>query len=660
MAFTESEIITRIFGKIRQTLIGAPRDVDDPRIFHKISLVALLAWIGLGADGLSSSSYGPDEAFRALGPHTYLLVFIAIATALTVFIISYAYSRIIEHFPHGGGGYIVATHTLGEKAGVVSGCALLVDYILTITVSIVSCADALFSYAPLHYHAYKIPFCALLIVVLILINLRGVKESVTMLAPIFVTFFVTHVVLIGYGILSHSAEFVPVAAEVHNSLRADLAAIGMWGVLAIFVKAYSMGAGTYTGIEAVSNGLQVMREPKVQTGKRTMALMASSLAFTAGGLLVCYMLLRVQPAAGKTMNAVLAESLFGRWRFGPALALVTLASEGALLFVGAQTGFIDGPRVMANMAIDSWFPHRFAALSERLSMQNGVLLMGAASLALLFYTRGNITMLVIMYSINVFLTFSLSETGMIRYFITHRKREKQWKQHISVHLTGLTLCLTILTIALIEKFTHGGWLTLVITLSLIVVCYRIRNHYQTVKHGVKQLDDLLMDIPTSKEAVTAPPDRKDMTAVLLVDGYNGMGMHCFLNIIRNFPKLYKNFVFVSVAVVDSGAFKGAEEIEKLKASIEDDLAKYAAMARKLGFPSIYRAEVGTEVVEAAYTQCSQLAKEFPRMTVFTGKVIFQKESVFQKFLHNETAYAIQRRLQWLGITTVVLPIRTQI
>jgi amino acid transporter len=661
MAFTESEFITKVLGKLRAVLIGGPRDVDDPKIFHKISLVALLAWIGLGADGLSSSSYGPDEAFRALGTHSYLLVFIAIATALTVFIISYAYSRIIEHFPHGGGGYIVATHTLGEKAGVVSGCALLVDYILTITVSIVSCGDALFSFMPLQYHIYKIPFCAVLILVLILLNLRGVKESVTLLAPIFIAFFATHLFLIGYGILSHTTQFVPIAIEVKDSLRADLTAIGMWGVLAIFMRAYSMGAGTYTGIEAVSNGLQVMREPKVQTGKRTMALMATSLAFTAGGLLICYMLLRVQPVAGKTMNAVLAEALFGGWKLGAALALVTLASEGALLFVGAQTGFIDGPRVMANMAIDSWFPHRFAALSERLSMQNGVLLMGVASLAILLYTRGSITMLVIMYSINVFMTFSLSLLGMIKYMIDHRQRQTRWLQHTVIFGIGLLLCLTILAIAVYEKFAVGGWVTLVITFCLVVFCYRVRNHYTTVKRGVRQLDDLLMDIPvTDKPQVTAAPDRKDMTAVLLVDGYNGMGMHCFLSIIRSFPKLYKNFIFISVAVVDSGAFKGAEELETLKASVEADLRRYTDMARRLGFPSDHRAEVGTEVVEAANDICAQLAREYPRMTVFTGKLIFQRESVFQKLLHNETAYAIQRRLQWLGITTVVLPIRTQV
>ena len=660
MAFTESEFLTRLWGKFKRTVIGGPKDIEDPHIFHKISLVALLAWIGLGADGLSSSSYGPEEAFRALGSHTYLLFFIAIATAVTVFIISYAYSKIIEHFPHGGGGYIVATHTLGQKAGVISGSALLIDYILTITVSIVSCSDAIFSFMPISYHIYKMPFCVLLIVVLVILNMRGIKESVTFLAPIFITFFATHLLLIGYGIISHLGDAGPIASEMQQSMRNDFTALGLWGILSIFFRAYSMGAGTYTGIEAVSNGLQVMREPKVQTGKRTMALMAGSLAFTAGGLLVCYMLLRVQAVEGKTLNAVLANALYGNWPLGKILALITIFSEGALLFVAAQTGFIDGPRVMANMAVDSWFPHRFASLSERLTMNNGVLLMGLASIAILFYTGGHITTLVIMYSINVFLTFSLSETGMIRYTFMHRNKWKSWKRQISVHITGLLLCLTILAIAVYEKFLQGGWLTLVITFLLIIICYRIHNHYNTVRKGVRKLDEMLLEIPTEGAPNMALPEKNKPTAVILVDGYNGYGVHLLLNTIRNFPRFYHNYIFASAAIVDTGSFKGAAEIDALKESTEESLKKYVDLARRFGLTSDYRMEVGTEAVETASLLCQQLAKEYYRTTVFTGKLIFQKESLFQRMLHNETAYAIQRRLQWEGITTVVLPIRTNL
>src|SRR5512135_3508147 len=140
-------------ARVRRALFGPPRDVEDPHVHHSISLVALLAWVGLGADGLSSSAYGPDEAFRALGSHGYLAVALALATGVTVLVISVAYAQIIKRFPFGGGGYVVASELLGSRVGVVSGAALLVDYVLTISVSIASSGDAIFSFLPIGTHA---------------------------------------------------------------------------------------------------------------------------------------------------------------------------------------------------------------------------------------------------------------------------------------------------------------------------------------------------------------------------------------------------------------------------------------------------------------------------------------------------------------------------
>jgi amino acid transporter len=646
------------FGKkLKRTLIGSPRNISDPSIFHKIALIPILAWIGLGADGLSSSSYGPEEAFRAIGSHTYLALPLALATALTVAVIAYSYSRIIEHFPHGGGGYVVATRTIGEKAGVISGSALLVDYMLTITVSIASCADALFSFLPLNYHKYKIPFAALVMIGLIILNLRGIKESVKMLAPIFITFIATHAILLGYGIFRHALEIGPIVEEFHGQFQSDLSGIGLLAILAIFLRAFSLGGGTYTGLEAVSNGLQIMREPKVHTGKRTMLYMSISLAAVAGGLLLCYLLLNVKPTTGRTMNAILAEQLFSGWPLGYTLALITILSEGALLIVGAQAGFIDGPRVMANMAIDYWFPRRFSSLSERLSMQNGVLMMGIASLILLFATHGSVSTLIVLYSINVFLTFSLSQFGMSRYFIKRRLTDKKWLQHLSVHVVGLIVCLTILIITIAVKFKEGGWITLLITSLIVVLCYIIRNHYSKVKKAMQEFDITLKDIPSVNAPNTDPVDPKYLTAIQLVAGYNGFGIHTFLSVARNFPHFYKNFIFISVAVVDSGSFKGSEDVEALKKSAKESLEKYVELARRMGFAAEYRLAVGTDVVESATELCEKMTKEYPRSTVFAGQLTFLLEKFFHRFLHNETSFAIQRRLQWKGITTVILPMR---
>jgi len=649
----------RLSQRIGHKLFGPPRNIKDPSLFHKLSLVPLLAWIGLGADGLSSSSYGPEEAMKALGSHTYLALFLAIGTALTVFIISSAYSSIIEHFPSGGGGYIVASHTLGTKAGVVSGSALLVDYILTITVSIASCGDALFSFLPLSAQAYKVPFEIVLVLILIVLNIRGVKESIQILAPIFIIFILTHVFMIGYGILSHIPQIGQVAAGIQRDFKSGLATLGGMGMLALFLKAYSMGGGTYTGIEAVSNGLQVMREPRVHNGKRTMLYMSTSLAVTAGGLFLCYLLLKVVPAEGRTLNSILAGSLYGGWGIGSALAFITILSEGALLMVGAQAGFTDGPRVMANMAIDSWFPHRFAALSERLTMRNGVMVMGTLSVILLVYTRGRISLLVVMYSINVFLTFSLSNLGMSRYFIKNRKKDPSWKKRLPINLIGLVLCLTILIITSIEKFHLGGWLTLVITALVIFVCYAIRRHYQKVKKAKSQLDEILMSIPTSGHPNRRKVDPKDMTAIMLVRNFDGFGIHTLLSVNRNFPRMYQSFIFVSVAVADSGVFKGVDGIACLEDSNQKMLKKYVDLARQLGLKADFRLAVGTDVVEAGTRLCADTAKEFPRSTVFAGKIMFKHETFYHKILHNETAFAIQRNLHWDGIPAVILPIRVQ-
>ncbi len=203
-------------------MLGKPKDPLDPKVFHQISLVAFLAWVGLGADGLSSSAYGPEEAYLALGQHFYLALPLAILTAVTVFIISASYSQIIELFPTGGGGYLVATKLLGARAGLVSGSALVVDYMLTITISIASSADALFSFLPGGWQPYKLIFEVLLIFGLIFLNLRGVRESVIFLLPIFLLFIVMHIVVITMGVVPHAADMPALVANSYQEVNRDV------------------------------------------------------------------------------------------------------------------------------------------------------------------------------------------------------------------------------------------------------------------------------------------------------------------------------------------------------------------------------------------------------------------------------------------------------
>ncbi|MBI2838830.1 MAG: APC family permease [Acidobacteria bacterium] len=643
--------------RLKRVVLGEPRDITDHSLFHRLSLIPFLAWVGLGADGLSSSAYGPEAAFRTLGEHTYLAVALAVLTAVTVVVLSTAYSLLIEQFPYGGGGYVVATKLLGERAGLVSGCALLVDYVLTITVSIAAAGDALFSFLPIEWHSWKLLAEILIIVALTVLNIRGVRESVLVLTPVFILFLLTHVALISGTIGAHAPEIPRLAGSLGDGFHGGLQSLGIAGMFLLFIHAYSLGGGTYTGIEAVSNGLMIMREPRVKTAKRTMVYMAASLAFTAAGLLLAYLLIGVTHVEGKTMNAVLFERLLHGFPLGHAMVIVTLISEGAILAVAAQGGFLAGPRVLANMAIDSWVPHRFGALSERLTTANGIVLMGATSLIALLYTRGDVTHLVIMYSINVFITFSLAMFGMFRSWLRSRKAREHWKRRTALFGVAFLFCITILGITVVEKFAEGGWLTLVVTGGFVALCVLIRRHYRTVAAYLGKLDTALGDIPSSGSPSTEDPDPTKPIASVLVGSYGGLGIHTVLNIFRSFPGHFKGLVFVSVGVIDSGEFKGEKEIEALKARTEQALRKYVELARRLGIPATSRYSIGTEAVAEAEELCLQVAKEFPQTTFFAGKVIFQKERWYQRLLHNETAFAIQKRLQWGGQTMVIMPVR---
>jgi K+ transporter len=208
-----------------------------------------------------------------------------------------------------------------------------------------------------------------------------------------------------------------------------------------------------------------------------------------------------------------------------------------------------------------------------------------------------------------------------------------------------------------EKFLVGGWMTLLITATFVLLCNLIRGHYNKVKKAVRKLDDLLMDIPTSRKANMEKPNAHEMTAIQLVSEYNGFGVHTVLSVIRNFPNLYKNFIFASVAVVDSGSFKGIEEMKNLEDASKATLQKYVDLARHLGFAADWRYAVGTDVVETATQLCKDIKKEFHRSTVFTGKLTFRHEKFYHKMLHNETAFAIQRQLHWDEISSMTMPIR---
>jgi amino acid transporter len=655
------------FGSVKNVVIGRARNLSDAGLFQKTSLIALLAWVGLGADGLSSSCYGPEAAFVALTGHTFLSLFVAAASVLTIVVICASYSQIIELFPTGGGGYLVASKLLSPTAGVVSGCALMGDYVLTIAISVASGTDALFSLLPTQWAtvANKMEFAAAGVVLLTVLNLRGVKESVVLWLPVFFLFVATFTFAIFYGVISHIGDLPGIALGLASDVRANRSEIGTWGLVVLILRAYSLGAGTYTGIEAVSNGLSALREPRVQTGKRTMIYMGTSLAFVVGGLLLTYLLYHVAPVAGKTLNAVLLERMTLAWPgwLGKSFVVAALVSSAALLFIAAQTGFLGGPRVLANMAVDRWMPTRFATLSDRLVTQNGVLLMGAAALVVVLCTSALVNTLVVLYSINVFITFSLSQLGMVRHWWTDRANTPAWKRKLCINGFGLLLTGGILISLCIVKFFEGGWITLLVTGILIYAAFRVKRHYAKTQVQLKRLNDLVaaaagnetLAAGAGKNAPACDPAAR--TAVFLVNGFNGLGLHTLLAVMRMFPKIYQNFVFVQVGVLDAGNFKGAAEVENLRDHSQREVERYVTYMRRHGFYAESQVALGTDIVDEAAKLCDAVAHRFPQAQFFAGQLVFQDESLVTRLLHNHTVFELQRRLYRHGWPMLILPIQ---
>jgi amino acid transporter len=648
-------------------IIGAARNPNDPQVFHKLSLIAFFAWVGLGADGLTSSCYGPEEAFLTLQGHHYLAIFVGLATVITIFVVSKSYTQIIELFPSGGGGYLVASKLLSPTAGMVSGCALLIDYVLTITLSIASGADAIFSFMPPQWQHYKITFAIAGVLLLIVMNLRGVKEAVLPLVPIFLIFIAMHCIAIGYGIITHLFNLPEVMQATVRDAQASSSELGVMGTVLLILRAYSMGAGTFTGIEAVSNGLPILREPRVETAKNTMRYMAWSLALAVMGLMFAYVLYGVEAVPGKTLNAVLLEKIVVGWpgTLGYWFVLITLISEAVLLFVAAQTGFLDGPRVLSNMALDRWFPTRFATLSDRLVSQNGILIMGSLSLAMMLLSGGSVRFLVVLYSINVFVTFSLSQLAMVRHWWQVRSTDRKWRHGIIINGLGLLLTSFILVSVVVLKFDEGGWITIAVTGSLVAIAFAVKKHYAKTAVLLKRLDSLVMpvvqpefDSKTLKSKNPNPVCNPNaMTAVVFVSGFNGLGLHTLFAILRLFGDIYKNFVFVQIGTIDAGNFKGASDLESLEMKTREDIDKYVHYMKRNGFYAEGFSATGIDIVDEIINISPAITKRFPQSVFFGGQVVFPEDSMLTPLLHNYIVFTLQRKFYHQGIPFVILPIR---
>lgn len=658
--------------KPRKGLFGRKPKQRDPmawQTWRHAALVAVLAWAGVGADGLSSANYGPEEAYKALHlvGHEPLVLWLALITALTIVVISLAYVQIIELFPNGGGGYRAATTLVHPYAGLLSGSALIVDYSLTIAISVASASDALFNLGPIEWLAYKPYVIAGGLGFLLFVNLRGVRESVTVLAPVFFGFLLTHVVLIGCGLFAKSDELIGAVVNAEHQAAAVQSSGGLWALVAVIATAYAAGAGTYTGIEALSENAHTLKPPRAKTGGRAMALIAVSLAVIAGGILLLYTVWLPQLEPGKTLNAVVFRNtlatLFPGQEFAAQIALgVAMVFAAALLLVAASSGFLGGPTVLAWMALDKWAPHSFAHLSSRLVAQNGVLTMGAAAGLLLFFTGGQVHSLVVLYSINVFLTFSLSLTGLCRYNLRHRRAMKfgRWLQRTAISGAALLVAVSILITLFLAKFSQGAWVAVLVALLIAAAGWWIRDHYKRFDRSMeKTFDDLLVRDPD--KAIEVPAGARMKRPVGIVTGpYGAAGLHAFLHAQRLFRGGFDGIVVISAGEVDAEAYGGHEALERLKQQVGERCAKIVSWSRDHGLPGKVYTGFSTDAVETLEELCLKARTDHPNIVFVATRPITRPHSWASTLLHGGTALSLQRRLHGHDCPLIVLPMQVDI
>lgn len=651
--------------RVRGRLNGKKRDPLNWETWRHAALVAVLAWAGVGADGLSSANYGPEEAYKAMAGHEPLVLWLALVTAVTVVIISMAYVQIIALFPNGGGGYQAASRLFHPLAGLFSGSALIVDYSLTISISIAAATDAILSLTHHSNLGLKPWLMAGGLTFLVAVNLRGMRESLSILAPIFFLFLISHVFLIGAGLYVRGDVLVEGVVSAEREAETVIAEGGVWMLLAILGTAYAAGAGTYTGIEALSNNAQALKPPRAKTGARAMALIAVSLALIAGGILLLYTVWQPDIVFGKTLNSVvftqtLAE-LFPEVPWLQQVIITTaMCAAAALLLVAANAGFLGGPAVLASMSIDKWAPHGFAHLSNKLVAQNGIVTMAAGAVFILLFTGGDVHELVILYSINVFTTFTLSLTGLVRHGIQHRGERPGWQRRLLIAMLAWLVAVSILITLFVAKFTQGAWVAVTLTMLIAFAGYWVRDHYRRFDEAMeKTFDNLLVrDVKANPEDLKNAPMKRPVGIVMGQHG--GAGLHALMHAQRLFRGQFDSVVIICAGEVDAECYGGQLALERLKQNVGERCGKIVSWCRDHGLPAKVYSGFSTDMVETLETLCLKAREDHPSITFVTSRPMARPHGWATTLLHGGGSLSLQRRLHSHDAPLIVLPMRIEI
>lgn len=602
-----------MISALRHFLLGTPLASSQLKL---VRLAIPLAFVIVSANPLSSVAYAPEEMIRALGgtgeAALSYTVFIALAIVVLMFMVVSSYSQVIRAYPTEGGGYVVAKQNLGPSAGLVSGAGLLVDYILTVAVSVTAGVAAMISAFPGIAH-YRTELSILFIIILTILNLRGFRESAQFLALPVYLFVASLLATIAVGVIRHFAGEVSGVAEA-PAMAQGTKAVGPY----LLLLAFASGCVALTGIESISNTVGIFKAPESRNARITLMVMGLLLAALFFGITILAFFFKLGALEGQTLVSSVAKASFGP----NALYYVVQFSTVLILVVAANSSFSSFPRLASMLARDGFLPRTLANLGDRLVFSNGVLVLAALSIILVLLFQGDPHHLIPLYSIGVFIGFTLTQSGMVVHW--WQTRERGWLHGLLINGVGAGITGVVLLVLMVTKFVPGAWMVVIAIPLLLLAFNTIRNHYRTVAEALSldQLDHYVTPPPVVRNVVIFPIGAVHRAVLPALEYARAIGT---------------SLEAVHVAVDEEAARVAKFRWERLETDIPLTI-----------LPSPYRA-----VVRPLVDYIREVANRYPSEHVTVVIPEFVPRRWWQHLLHNQTALFLKLTLLFQRRVVVV-------
>ncbi|MEC2056408.1 APC family permease [Peribacillus psychrosaccharolyticus] len=479
-----------MYSPIKRFLIGRPLKSSElgEQKLNKLKALAILS-----SDALSSVAYGPEQVLLVLMTISAVAFWFSIPIAIGVLFLLAAlilsYRQIIYAYPHGGGAYVVSKENLGINPGLIAGGSLLVDYILTVAVSVSAGTDAITSALPF-LHSYNVLIAILLVIIITILSLRGITESASILAYPVYLFVIALVILLGAGIVKIVTGDIP--SNLHSPIGTPVAGISLF----LLMRAFASGCSALTGVEAISNAIPSFKDPAPKNAAKTLTIMGILLAILFSGVIFLAYYYGVSPKENETIVSQLASQTFGR----SYLYYFIQGTTALILILAANTGYSAFPLLAFNLAKDNYIARMFSIRGDRLGYSNGIIFLGAMSILLILAFQGNTEKLIPLYAVGVFIPFTLSQTGMLVKWI--REKPSGWQIKLTINLVGALISLLVLLIFLITKFTQV-WPVFIFLPLIVTWFHQIKKHYESVGEQLR-IKDCAESLPIMGNVMIIP------------------------------------------------------------------------------------------------------------------------------------------------------------